>query len=273
MTANYYYLISGLPELNINEKEPEYSVLSFREEVRDLVSPSDFLLISALYYRFDIINIINLIKDGVREFDPRGSLNKEELRSGLINPEMLPTFIESFILESRNDWNASSDKVLQNKLTEFYIEWSRQVDNAYLREWLEFDNNLRNLLTGLNCKRFDLSTTKEVLGDYYEAEAIRKSKEKDFGLRTVIPLVDEIVSHFDNPDIAVREFALEELRWKFADELDQNYYFSVENLMTYAIKLQLNQRNVEANPMTGEEKLDALLSNIKQGYELPSEFE
>ncbi|MCP4123500.1 MAG: DUF2764 family protein [Bacteroidetes bacterium] len=273
MTAHYYYLVSGLPELNISDNDPEYTVNSFREVVRELTTPEDFEFFSSLYYRFDISNLVHVIKRTGEPLDERGNYSEEALKAGLTNPETLPAFMEDFILSAGKDWEVTSFKTLQNELTGCFVDWSAKPGNDYLSAWFEFDNNLRNLLAGLNCRKFNLSAEQEVVGDYYEANAILKSKEKDFGLRTVIPLVDEVITHFDNPDIAVREFALEELRWQFADELDQDYYFTTENLMTYAIKLQLNQRNIETSVQNGEEQLESLLINIKQGYELPSEFE
>ena len=269
----YYYFISGLPELNISDKDPVFSPVSFREELRDVISPSDFDLVSMLYYRFDITNLVHIIKGEHDKFDERGNYTAEALQSGFLIPESLPPFMEEFIVSSKADWEVSSSKVLQNKLTKYFVAWSRNQDNEFLNAWSEFNTNLRNLLAGLNCRKFNIPTENEVIGEYYEAEAIKRSKEKDFGLRTVIPFVDQIVTYFDNPDIAIREFALEELRWDFADELDQDYQFTVENLMTYVIKLQLIERSAGASIDKGKEHLDAILINIKQGYELPSEFE
>ncbi len=272
INKKYYYFITSLAELSINDKQLDFSSTDFREELQEMIDEKDFTLIRSLFYQFDIDNFINLIKGDAEQFDDKGNYTKEELTNGIILPESLVPFMEQFVLASQQEWKIQSKKNLKNLLTAYFIDWTQELPNTYLKTWFEFDHNIKNIVAGLNSRKFHREINEEVLGNHFEAVKIRRNREKDFGLEKLIDYVDKIISQFENPDIAIREFAFEEMRWNFVEEINQGYYFTVENLMTYLIKLQIIERSMITTPSAGQIRFDELLKNIKIGYEIPKEF-
>lgn len=272
MKEGYYYLITSLPELSLADKNPGYDVLSFREYAREHLSASDSRLLNILYYPFDIENLIILIKDTDKPWRQAGSFSREELQHMLSEPELMPAFLQSFVAETQKKWDVMTPKALLNVATTFFIDWSHTLPNAFLKRWLLFDQNLKNLLIWLNSHKFGLDPNEEVLGNHDEAEYLRNTKAGELNLKTWDFQFREAVHHFDNPDIAVREMIINEMRWHYLEELIQPYSFGVEHLLAFAIRLQLINRNLTDADDAGRKRLDELIDGIMSNYRLPEYF-
>ena len=55
--SKYYYLISGLPNIALDDSKLAYSVCEFRTEIEDMLSSKDKRLIDLFYLKYDIINL------------------------------------------------------------------------------------------------------------------------------------------------------------------------------------------------------------------------
>ena len=272
MANGYYYLISALPELNLTDKELEYDMITYRSFVMELLDPVDAKLLKILYYPFDIMNLVTLIKGNETDWDACGNYSKDELQEMIQLPDSLPRFMQLFVEETRETWEKASAKDLLNKATSLFVDWSREAPNAFLRQWLYFDQNLKNLLIYLNSNKFDLDPDKEVLGENYEATYLRSTKFDDLDLKSWDLRFKEALTHFDNPNVAVREFLIDEMRWKFLHELEENYSFGIERLLAFVIKLQIINRNIVDTEEEGRKRLEQLQKTIKKEYEMPETF-
>ena len=58
--SKYYYLISGLPNIALDDSKLAYSVCEFRTEIEDMLSSKDKRLIDLFYLKYD--NIKNVCK-------------------------------------------------------------------------------------------------------------------------------------------------------------------------------------------------------------------
>ncbi len=271
MNEGYYYLITSLPDLSLNDKNVGYTVRSFRELAAEHLTPSDYELLTYLYYPYDIQNLVTLIKHD-HPWNNNGNYSREELELCLQEPERLPVFLQPFVLESQKLWEKTSLKTLLNAATTHYIDWTHTIPNRFLRKWLTFDQNLKNLLIWLNCQKFGLDPKEEVLGSYYEAEFLRQTKAAEINLKSWDFQFREALNHFDNPDIAVRELIINEMRWHHLDELLQPYVFGIEPLLGFAIRLQLINRNLTDTEEPGTRRLNELLTGVMNDYQLPENF-
>ena len=272
MANGYYYLISALPELNLSDKELEYDMLSYRHFVIELLDPKDAKLLRILYYPYDILNLINLIKKSADAWDERGNYSQADLEEMIQLPDLLPGFMQHFVEQTKDRWNKTSGKDLLNKATELFIDWSREAPNAFLRQWLYFDQNLKNLLIYLNSKKFELDPKDEVLGENYEASYLRQTNFNDLDLRSWDLEFKEALTHFDNQNVAVREFLIDEMRWAYLEELEQGYSFGIERLLAFVIKLQIVHRNMADTEEAGRKRLAQLQDTIKKEYQMPETF-
>ena len=272
MANGYYYLISALPELNLTDKELKYTMISYRTSVMEQLDYKDANLLKILYYPFDIINLINLIKDSEDDWDERGNYTKDQLFEMLELPDSLPEFMQNFVEQTQSEWKKKTGKELLNKATEIFVDWSREAPNKFLREWLYFDQNLKNLLIYLNSHKFELDAKQEVLGQNYEATYLRNTPFEDLNLRSWDLPFKEALTQFDNPNVAIREFVIDEMRWNYLEDLEENYSFGIERLLAFAIKLQIINRNIEDKEEDGKMRLQQLQENIKEAYKMPETF-
>ncbi len=271
MSRGYYYLITSLPELDLSDKNPLYDLVLFREFIFDELTPNDKGLYQVLFYHYDIENFVSLIKQSNAKWHRYGNFSEEELQSMLLLPDTLPNFLHTFTNETRKLWERTSEKNLINQATTYFIDWSQLVPNTFLRKWLYFDQNLKNLLIWLNSIKFNLSTADEVLGNHYEAQYLRNIKPDAIDLQAWDFQFREVLRHFDNPDIALRESIINEMRWHYLEEISSQE-FGIERLLTYAIKLQLINRNFTYSEQPGQEKLGYLLNSILKDHQLPEKY-
>ena len=272
MANGYYYLITALPDLNLTDKDLEYNMVSYRDFVIDELDADDAKLLKILYYPYDIINLVNLIKANGKEWDLRGSYTHDELDAMLLMPATLPEFMQQFFDETRPEWERWSEKKLIDYATALYIDWSRSAPNKFLHKWLYFSQNLKSLLIWLNSHKFKLEANKEVLGNNYEAEYLRNTHFEDLDLRSWDLPFKEALAHFKNSNVALREFLIDQMRWEYLDELEENYAFGIERLMAYVIRLQIINRNIVTTEEAGRERLRKLQVGIVKEYQMPETF-
>lgn len=269
MSKAYYALITSLPELSINDKSVPYTAVEFRDAVKEELAPEDFELLCILYYPFDIVNFVNLSLGGDQEWQYGGNLSREEMEDGIKMPELLPAFFNQFFDNHDNSWKEWGEKKLINAVTSAYLDWSSNIENDFVKRWIKFDQNLKNLLIWLNAKKFEMDASEHVLGSSNEAEYLRDTGPDDLNLKSWDNPFKEALTHFDNPDIAVREFVIDKMRWDYLNELEEKYTFERERLLAFALRVQMIDRNIKATEDKGSQRLEELLIGIKEGYTLP----
>lgn len=272
MGRGYYYLISALPELSLNDKHLEFNMVTYRDFVMHELQPNDQKLLKILYYKFDIINLVNLIKESDEPWLEAGNYSRDLLNEMLGLPDSMPAFMRLFAEDTRKKWPVLSEKELINRATTYYIDWSQRIDNPFLRKWLRFDYNLKNLLIWLNSHKFGMDPEKEVLGNHFEAAVLRKTNKDEIDLKAWDFRYSEVMTHFDNPNIAIREAVIDEMRWHYLSELEEGYAFGIERLLAFVIRLQIIHRNIENTEQEGKEQLKTLLENIRGAYDMPEQF-
>ncbi len=271
MAKGYYYLISSLPELSLTDKDLQYDLVTYRDFIRNHLSEQDQSLLRTLYYLFDITNFTNLVKENGKDWSQEGYISKGEFEAMLKEPDTLPDFFREFHEETSELWYDWTEKQFYNNAMTAYIKWGKHTPNHFLREWFHFNVNLKNLLVYSNCRRFGLTPSEDVLGDSPEAEYLR---ETDFDIAELnwwdFP-VDQLLVLLDNPNIAMREFLIDEFRWKQLDEMEERYAFGIERLLAFAIRLRIIARNLNSED-EGKKRLNQLMEEITKDYSIPEKF-
>ncbi len=271
MANGYYYLISSLPELNITDKNLLFDPVSFRKFIRDELDTKDTQLVKTLYYFYDMSNLTKLVKNNVTEWNEAGNYAKEEFEGMLKEPETLPDFLPKFYEETSGKWDDWDERQLFNNAMSAYLDWAERTPNHFLRQWIQLSTTLKNLLVYFNCHKFDLSAKEAVLGDSVEAEYLRETAFESADLNWWDLPVEEIQVLFNNSNIAMREFLIDEFRWKQLDELEEHYSFGIERLLGYAIRLRMIHRNLDTEE-AGRKRLKELMHEITKDYSMPETF-
>jgi len=273
MNQSYYYIIASLPDLSLNDKETRYAFGTFRLEVQSLLKESDWELLKVLYYPADIRNFGKVLIKESEGWDDSAIYSKNEWETLLQDTEGLPTFFTEFLEEHGNKkWEEQDYKYILNEVSAKFINWSRQLNNTFLRKWLHFEHNLKNLLIWLNSTKFNLDLKNEILGDYYEANFLKTIDTQDINLKAWDYSFREVLGQYNNENIALREYVLDEMKWKYLEELAEPHPFGIEAIMTFAIKLQIINRNIVCTERAGKKRLEKILYDIKKNYEIPTQL-
>ena len=282
MTGNYYYLVSGLPELLLDEGKQQLLCSDFINEASEQLNHNDFKLFNLLRLPFDNENLLALIQKTDRPFDKRGSIEEEDLVSGLKIPDELPSYMECFIEAFSENRSPAPGLTPTDQLAWFFYEEMTQHREPFISEWYAFDLNLRNVLAGINCRNGlahlealaterDKAAAVAVIGRDDVAEAILRSNAPDFGLTMQLPWIERIISLSRGP---MQEFekGIDSLRWDILNEMTIASHFRAETVFAFFIKLTIVERWQALDPETGREQLDRLLDELTSSYAVPANF-
>ena len=267
---NYYCLIAGLPDIEIEDNKLSFTISGFKEELRPQLSAEDMQLIDLFFTKFDNHNLLHFLRNKDAIFDERGNIAKEELEEGLKliaeddNPKnkYIPPYFKVFLEEYNNMQQVDTEKsVLENRLTELYYQWAMQCGNKFITRWFEFNLNLNNILVACTSRKYQMDL--EVVGDNEVAESIKTSSQRDFGLTGIIDDFDAFQHLADEPDLFEREKKIDLLKWQWLDEQTFFKYFSIERVFAYLVKLEIIERWISLDPTEGEKIFRELINSLK----------
>ncbi len=269
---NYYYLVAGLPDILIDQKKISFSIADFKEDMAYHLHPGDYKLVELLFLPADNTNLLNLLTKSGEEFDDSGKYTRDELEEEIREPDSLPGYMQRFITAYKSESPLFGGLSWEDQLTWLYYDYVTNISNGFMRDWFEFDLNIRNIVAGINVRKHKLKGDKYLIGDNYVVQAVRKSTLKDFGLGNDFEYMEKLISVQDNDNLLERERAMDIMRWEYLDEANTFNYFTVEVLLAFIIKLEMVQRWLDMDQETGRKLFRKLLDELEQSYEFPKEF-
>ncbi|MCK3684487.1 DUF2764 family protein [Maribellus sp. YY47] len=275
LKREYHCLVAGLPDLFFNENKLVTDSVDLLIQLKMELSPSDYELVKLIYLQADNENLQNLLLRKKASFNPKGIFSESYLQLQLSPenelpelPEYMLQFLEWIKETEQKELNLNAEIILQ----QLYYEYILQTNNEFLKNWFLFQLNLKNILTAVNCIQFDYST---------EEHLIRVNENKNVCLlltnRKFKPewFEDEIPYHREIFKITEssrswmeRETALDKLKWDYLDEYTFFYYFTIEKILGYILKLQMVERWTKLNKKSGEELLKKLIDDFAKTDEL-----
>ena len=266
---NYYCLIAGLRDIDIEDNKLTFSVAGFKEEVYPQLSADDKRLMNLFFMKFDNQNLLNYLKDKEATIDERGTISREELELCLKpveEDEPQKKFSLSYFNTFLSEYNAAQpldtvEPKWETRLSELYYQWAMKCGNPMISNWFEFNQNLNNILSAYTSRKYKIEL--EVVGDNEIAEAIKTSNQRDFGLTGIFEDLDAFHRITEEPDLFTREKDIDLLKWQWLDEQNVFKYFSIEVLFAYLVKLEIIERWVSLNHEQGEKIFRELINNLK----------
>lgn len=279
LKKEYHCLVAGLPDLFFNENKINIDSISFREQLQTELVLSDFELVKMIYLSYDNDNLLNLFLERKKPFNPAGNFSEQHLQQQLSlqdEPPELPDYMFQFL-----DWMKETEKkelILDAEivLQQLYFESILQTKNEFLRNWFLFQLNLNNILTTVNCIKYDYNIEGNVIQvnenkNVWSLLVGKKLKPELF--EDEVPFFREIFKITETDlNWIEREKALDKLRWDYLDERTFFYYFTIEKILSYVIKLNIAERWIRLDKKTGKKLLDKLVNEFKTTYEFPEEF-
>jgi hypothetical protein len=271
--AKYYYYISGLPNITLDDARPAAGLVEFIEDVRQHVDPEDYRLVEVLFLPDDHRNLLALLQESDQPWNPLGNFSRDLFEEAVAGrPAPIPEYFFRFIHAFRDERPIYPELSWEDQLSSLYYEYAKGFDNHFLTTWLKAERTIRNLLVALNCRQNQAPIEKSVIGNDEWVENLIKSSATDFGLANLELYIDQLLRLRDNPDLIEREYAVDLLAWNLIDQINFFESFSIDLILGYLVRLRLAHRWQQLETESGKAKLKGILDGIETSFVFGEEF-
>ncbi len=275
MSSSYYYLVTSLPPLRLDEYKEPHRVSEFVADLEGNVSLRHYGWVREILGSYDNANIVDLLcADGVGGSRLNGNWEYEELKrileSQLSFFEQLPDgyYLKEFFdryKQMKKESGGFPRRDLEDLIWGIYYERMCSHENSFVRTYFRFDAGLRNVLTALNIRRSQMEksgyiTTEEDM----VVERLKTSSAADFGLSGELPYIGALNEAFGRTDLVQVEKFIDQLRWQEIERINTFSYFEVDTLLGYLIKLMLVERWLRLDQEKGKENFLKLVDIEKE---------
>lgn len=269
---HHYYLIASLPDLRW-EGEVPFPITAFLEENETALSPlmdnvNDIILLNDLrnmhgYIRVHCADYISGSSKRSREalnseFNEPSLFDEEAMRELLVEPDELPEFIVSFLVENKE----CADRYTNfDSLYASYYDHLGEKDSDFFKEYSLFESSLRKIMAAFRARSQGLDMETSVPGSDEITDTILVNRTaSDLGLKNIFPYIGEIVETFKE-DTLNREKKLDKIRFFFLENFTGEDPFKEDCVYAYIFQLLL----LERWQMLNREKGKKIVSNIVTG--------
>ena len=277
--TNYYCLVTGLPELSLEDGKLSYTVANFKTEIYPELSKSDKKLVDLYYLKFDNRNLLALLKDKEAVVDASlGNFSADELLGIIASfkeetapdkkfPPYFYEFAELYLnTPDEERW------ALEDKLYGFYYNYAIKCNNQFVSSWFTLNLDVNNILAAMAARKYKMEVAKVAVGTNEVAEALRTSNARDFGLADDLEYFEQLVRINDTVDLVEREKKIDLLKWNWMEDNTFFNYFTIEKIFVFLMKLEMIERWVSLDKEKGNELFRKLIDQLKDEVQIPQEF-
>jgi hypothetical protein len=277
--TNYYCLVTGLPELSLEDGKLSYTVANFKTEIYPELSKADKKLVDLFYLKFDNRNLLTLLKDKEASVDTSlGNYSADELLSVIasIKEETAPDKkFPAYFYEFAELYLNTPDEErwgLEDKLHGFYYNHAMKSGNPFVSAWFELNLDVNNILAAMTARKYKMDVARVPVGENLVAEALRSSNARDFGLADDLEYFEQLVRINDTIDLVEREKKIDLLKWNWMEDNTFFNYFTIEKIFVFLMKLEMIERWVSLDKEKGNELFRQLIDQLKDEVQIPQEF-
>ena len=278
--SNYYYLVTGLPDLTLDDSKLTYSTADFKTEFYPRLSAKDKKLFDLFYLQYDNVNVLKLLKDKEAAIDTRGLYSAEELLDLLaqlkekneVSKSLYPAYLITFISDYYNNSGEEDFSLAENRLAGLYYEYAMRCDNRFVAQWYEFNLTVNNILVALTARKYKLEIASVIVGDTEVCQALRTSNARDFGLSGEVDYMDQLMKISETEELLEREKKIDQMRWTWMENATFFNYFSVERLFVFLVQLEMIERWILLDKEKGNQQFRSIIASFKDGVQIPAEF-
>ena len=261
--ANYYYIISGLPDISFDDSKPAYTVRQFREEVYASLSAQDRKVMDILLLEDKCRNLIGsdlmeeLIADVKADEAPRQDI-----------PAFMYTFVQEWVDDS---WRLKA-AFPEDRLWSLFYEYAMASSNGFVRRWYEFNLDMNNILSAITARKYNLDMQKVIVGQNDTAVALRTSGARDWGLSQEVECFEDVARLTEESDLSQRERKADMIRWRWLEDNTFFNYFTIERVFSFMVRLGMVERWSNLDREAGQKLFRKLIGDLKEQTEVPAEF-
>ena len=277
--TNYYCLVTGLPELSLEDGKLSYTVANFKTEIYPELSKSDKKLVDLFYLKYDNQNLLALLKDKEAVVDESlGNYSADELLDVIASfkeetapDKKFPSYFYEF---SELYLNTPEEERfgIEDKLHGFYYHYAMKCGNKFVSDWFELNLNVNNILAAMAARKYKMDVAKVAVGTNFVAEALRSSNARDFGLADDLEYFEQLTRINDTVDLVEREKKIDLLKWNRMEDNTFFNYFTIEKIFVFLMKLEMIERWVSLDKEKGNEMFRKLIDQLKDEVQIPQEF-
>ena len=271
--GNYYCLIAGLPEISPDDKKLSLSVQELRSYLNDYLTKEEIDVINLFFYPNDNAQILRLLQK--QEPDPtlQTVFTASQLEDEINDPMFVPSYIKEYLLDLHKEDKEKNNRLPEVELSERYWNFMLSQKERLVKKYAEFSLNIKNLITAINCRKYQIDIEKEVIGNSYFVNQLKTSRAKDFELSDDYPYVDKILALFEKDSTAEREYKIDMLYWEFLDDMTEHKYFTFDNVLAFMLKLMILERWSNMTTEQGKKIFRELLDRFKTEFQFAKEFD
>ena len=234
----YYYLVSFLPEVRLDDKKLKFGISDLLEE-KYAIASEDWKDLELILLARDIF-IIEKILAG-KPVDIAHSIHEPEFwKEQLKSPSEAPVFLEELLEKADPDGKITPQFV--NRLYKAYYDYA--IDRAkspMLRRYLRFSRDVKNIQAAIRARRLKMSPADNVVGEDDVTEQLSRSNAEDFGLLKDYPWIERLSEVKDPLEM---EDVVGEIFWEYIEEQTEPLHFEFDIVIAYLLKMQLIERRL-----------------------------
>jgi len=271
-STNYYYLVSGLPDIQRGESKGLPSLHELLSEILPQLSSDDLSLIRLVFSHYDNINFLNYLRNKESQLNINGFLVKSDLDElvSLMNDDenpkdrrLLPYILEYYRLTQLEDDFLKGIEAV-DYLSGLYYSYGLKSENKFINSWFEFNLNLNNLLTAIYCRKHKINQDKYIVGDSEISNVLRTSNARDYGVGGLFEYTEEVIKLADEQDMLERENKIDTLKWSWLEDNTFFNYFTIEKIIAYCLKVEMLNRWKMLSFEAGSTIFRDILSSMKK---------
>ena len=266
MQRNYYYLVSGLPEIVLEQSKAPFSLSELVEQLREAMHPSDFQNIELILLQWDNQNLLRWLQQDETNWATPSNFSREMLEAELREPERIPPYFVKFAEAYKNDEPIWAGMRWENQLTRLYYDYALAKTEGFLHQWFRFEQDLRNILTGWNSRQYEMQLDGQLIGQNEITQAIAHNNSRDFGLAREVEFMDKLEQALERDDLLEREQAIDYIRWNYITTLNTFHYFSTEVVLGYFLRFILLDRWLRLSAKRGKDRIEQYLQKMEEKY-------
>lgn len=242
----YYYLISGLPDLETlpaEEADPD----QLKDDLLDQLHPDDARDFLYILYKNDNKNLLELIQKHRklhRTFIDRhitpSAYTHQELEEGYLGLFDLPEYMVEFIGIQKEDEARLHGSRLENLIIEMYYEEAAGVSNPFLRDYFSFKRELKNLIAALNAMIYSYDIKDVIVGESELSKATNDSWYQS--AEATYPFLGDLRAFVENKNMLALERKVDDILFDFVNERLDGEEFTAASVYAYYIRFMYMHR-------------------------------
>jgi len=280
---NYYCLVAGLPEITLEDSKLSIGLTELRRELRGELTKDDAKLLDLYFYKKDNANLLRFLADREATLEDGGCYSAEEFSEllqiaedgELDSSEKFPGYMFAFLSDYAQENRASQGETqisLEDLLASHYNDYLMSIKHPFFKAWFELNQNINNIFAALSARKYGIEVASVIVGNSSVANQLRSSNLRDFGLSNSVDDLSQLFKIFEEGDLVERERQLDLYRWSWLEEQTALFYFSIEVVLAFVLKVEMVDRWLKLDKAKGEQMFRRLIQGLKDEVVLPDEF-